>query len=176
MISKLVLAGALLPALLLLGQGEVPRPSPDFTVNLPGGQALTVQSLKGKIVVLAFISTTCPHCQALTGELTALQKEYAGKGVQVVECAFNDGVTEADAMNFSTQFHPGFPIGMNHRPAVYAYLQFSSVRILYVPHVVVIDRTGVIRGDYPGGSPFLQNAAANLRTELNQMLGAAARK
>ena len=39
-------------------QFAVPRPSPDFTINLPDGKQLPLKQLRGKIVAVAFISTT----------------------------------------------------------------------------------------------------------------------
>ena len=37
---------------------DVPRPSPDFSINMPDGGKLAVKSYRGKVVVLTFISTT----------------------------------------------------------------------------------------------------------------------
>jgi thiol-disulfide isomerase/thioredoxin len=157
---------------LLLSQA--PRPSPEFSVLMPGGKPLPLRTLKGKVVLLAFISTTCPHCQVLTQELSGIQRDYAPKGVQIIESAFNDGVTEKAVQEFVQQYHPGFPVGMNDRTSVMAYLQYSilSQKPLYVPHLVFLDRQGVIRGDYAGESPFMLNAPTNVRVELDKLLAA----
>jgi thiol-disulfide isomerase/thioredoxin len=168
---RMFLAGVLLAAAAAFAQ-EVPRPSPEFIVTLPGGKPLSIQSLRGKVVALVFVSTTCPHCQKFTGDLNAIQREYGAQGVQVVECAFNTGVNEAQLQEFIARFRPSFPTGISQSPAVLSYLQYSSVRIPYVPHLVLIDRQGVIRGDWAGESPFMTNAGANLRAELNKLLAA----
>ena len=167
---RLVLAALLLLSMGSIRAQEVPRPAPEFTMTLPGGKPFAVHSLHGKVVVLTFISTTCPHCQKFTGELNAIQRDYGSQGVQVLECAFNTGVTEPMLQEFINQFRPTFPAGMSPSPAVLNYLQYSSVRIPYVPHVVLIDRQGTIRGDWAGESPFMGNAASNLRAELNKLL------
>src|SRR6516164_5819294 len=62
----------------------LPRKAPEFVFNLQDGQQLLLSSLRGKTVVVAFMFTTCPHCQALCPELGMIQKEYAAKGVQFV--------------------------------------------------------------------------------------------
>ena len=41
--------------------------------------------------MLAFILTTCSHCQAATGLLTRLQTEYGPRGLQVLESAIDQG-------------------------------------------------------------------------------------
>ena len=73
----LLCAAFSLPPLL----SQLPRPSPEFAVMMPGGKPLPLHTLKGKVVLLAFISTTCPHCQALTQELAGIQRDYAPRGV-----------------------------------------------------------------------------------------------
>jgi thiol-disulfide isomerase/thioredoxin len=153
---------------------EVPRPAPDFTATLPGGKPFPLKDLRGKVVLVAFIFTTCSHCQQLTGELAAIQKEYAGKGVQVVEVAFNDGVTEQMVNEFAALYRPNFPVGYKDRASVLTYLQMSILAPLYVPHLVFIDRHGTIRTDVPGESPFMKNAPANIRAELNKLTAAPA--
>jgi hypothetical protein len=52
------------------------------------------------------------------------------------------------------------------------YLQHSVIdsRPLFVPHMVFLDRAGVIRADYPGGDAFFTNANANIRAQLDKML------
>ena len=59
----------------------VPRKSPEFTVTEPSGKHTLLSSLRGKIVVMPFMFTTCPHCQRDAQMLTQLQKEFAGRGV-----------------------------------------------------------------------------------------------
>ena len=41
----------------------------------------------GKTCVLAFILTTCPHCQFTVGLLNKIQKDYADKGVVIIASA-----------------------------------------------------------------------------------------
>jgi hypothetical protein len=41
---------------------------------------------------------------------------------------------------------------------------------LYVPHLVFIDRKGVIRAQYPGSDKFYENEEANIRKEIEALL------
>ena len=152
---------------------QVARP---FTIQRLGGTPnVKVETLRGKIVVLAFVSTTCPHCQELTKELVAMSKEYSQRGVQFLECAMNPEA-EHDLPNFIRQLQVPFPVGFSDREKVYAFVGRSAVdnRMFYVPHLVFIDRNGMVRGDYPGESDFIAHAAENTRTELDKLLKPAA--
>ena len=69
----------------------LPRPTPDITIHTPSGPVSPAQpQFKGKVVLLAFIQTTCSHCQHATGILSGLQKQYASNGLRVLASAFND--------------------------------------------------------------------------------------
>ena len=150
---------------------EPPRPSPALTIERLGAPALNLSQYRGKVVALAFISTTCPHCQDLTKLLGPLSREYALRGVQVLECAFNDDAQQTIA-GFLQQFQPPFPVGWTSHAAVMSYLQRTilDTRPLYVPHMVFLDRRGIIQADYPGESDFFKDPATNIRAELEKLL------
>ena len=69
------------------------RPSPPLTIERLGAPSVELSQYRGKVVALAFIFTTCSHCQDLTRILSVIQKDYAAKNVQVVGVAFEEGVT-----------------------------------------------------------------------------------
>jgi peroxiredoxin len=150
---------------------ESARPSPPFTILRTAGPGLHLRQYRGKVVALAFIQTTCPHCQQLTTELNQISHDYAPRGVQVLECAFNDDAA-ASMPEFLKRFQPVFPVGFSTQAAVMSYLQYTvfDPRPVYVPHMVFLDRTGIIRADYPGESEFFRNAAPNIRAQLDKLL------
>ena len=157
-----------------LAAADAGRVSPAFQIHRADAAPLTLSQYHGKVVLLAFIDTNCPHCQALTGVISAISREYAPKGVQVLECAFNEGAKDKVA-GFIHTYNPPFPVGYADRPAVLAYLKYTpnDERPLYVPHLVFLDRQGVIRQDVAGEAPFMQNPDANIRAELDKLLKAA---
>ena len=115
---------------------DTARPSPPFTMKRTVGTPVTFSQYRGKIVAIAFIHTTCSHCQQLTTELNAIAKDYATRGVQFLECAFNGDAIPA-LPEFLDRFHPPFPVGYSTQAAVMSYLQYSIIdpRPLYVPHM-----------------------------------------
>jgi hypothetical protein len=159
----------------LADEPALPRPSPPFTILRAGAPPIQLSQYHGKLVVLAFILTTCPHCQALTGTLGPIARDYAAKNVQFVECAINAGADQL-VPQFIQQFQPAFPVGWSNDASARAYLQFSvmDTRSLYVPHIVFLDARGMIRSDYPGESDFIKNPETNIRAELDKLLKAGA--
>ena len=146
-------------------QAPVPRPSKEFTVVTPQGQQILLSSLKGKVVVVQFLFTWCPHCQAFSKTLTQLNTEYSPRGFQALGVAFDDldpkdPVPLKDKVVTYTQQNAGFPVGVSSRSPVLSYLGISELERIGVPEIVVIDRKGVIREQSPaqGGGPLADPA------------------
>jgi peroxiredoxin len=150
---------------------KAPRPSPDFAVSLNDGSQIHLSQYHGKVVVLAFILTTCPHCQFTVQTLSTLQKEYAPRGLQVIASAIQDMAALA-VPDFVKQFQPGFPVGFNPRNLVEDYLQHPVMFRLLMPQVVVIDRKGIIRTQLAGDDKFFDKAEQekNFRELLEPLL------
>lgn len=153
----------------ILGAATVPRPAPEFAVQLNGGKQISLSSYRGKVVVLAFILTYCPHCQKTLGFLSKMQTEYGPKGFQVIGSAVED-MAAADLPEFLRRFRPPFPMGFNTRAPVLDFLEHPAR--LMMPQVVFVDRRGVIRGQYGGDDPFLAEAVQekNLRGKVEDLL------
>jgi peroxiredoxin len=148
---------------------QVPRPSPEFAIQMPNGQHELLSKHKGKVVVLEFMLTTCPHCQNSAKLLSRLYTELGPKGFQPLGVAINP---EADPNDFVRRFQVNFPVGKGTREAAYGYLQHSIMApSFYVPQVVFIDKQGVIRAQYGGSDAFLaSNEEANIRGLLEKLL------
>jgi thiol-disulfide isomerase/thioredoxin len=156
---------------------EVARPSPPFTILRKGAPNIELKQYRGKVVALAFIATTCPHCQNLTLSLNALAREFAGKEVQFLECAFNDDAEGALPM-FVARFRPAYPVGWSNQVEVRTYLNVGLMDGHFmVPHMVFLDPKGVIRLDVGAqDDSFFRDTDANIRAELNKLLSPAVAK
>jgi len=154
----------------------VPRPSPALTMERGAAPPIRLSQFRGKIVALVFAQTTCDHCQFLTRTLKVIQKDYAARNVQVVECAFEDGVITNYPM-FLKAFEPNFPTGYTTDSIVKKYLQWSDLRdgTLMVPYLILIDSGGIIRGDFNGKDGFFTDADKRIRAELDKMTKPAAK-
>jgi thiol-disulfide isomerase/thioredoxin len=69
---------------------NVPRQSPELAINLSGGKQVLLSQYQGKVVVVAFILTWCPHCQKTIGYLSKDQTTYGPRGLQVLASAIED--------------------------------------------------------------------------------------
>jgi peroxiredoxin len=154
---RLVLALSL-ASLSLMAQPPMPRKAPELTVVEPSGKQSLLSSYRGKVVVLAFVFTTCPHCQAECGVLTKLNNELGPKGFQPLAVAFNDNAQYL-VQGFVQNIHTNFPVGYAPRQTVVDYLKLDDTgkEPWNVPQMVVIDRKGMIVAQSgPKGSEELQ--------------------
>src|SRR4051812_39301547 len=120
--SRSLFLGAVLA--LTANATDIPRPSPPLTILRDGAPPIQLSQFRGKIVALAFIQTSCSHCQNFTTILNVLAKDYAPRGVQFLECAFNDDA-KATMPEFLKRFAPAYPVGYTSNAAVMTYLQHS---------------------------------------------------
>jgi peroxiredoxin len=149
---------------------SVPRPSPDFVMQRGSAPPIKLSQFRGKIVALVFGQTVCDHCQTLTRTLKVIQKDYAARNVQVVECAFEPDVA-ANYPAFLKEMAPNFPIGYTTDVVVKKYLQWNDKTDgnLMVPYMIFIDARGIIQGDFSGKDGFFDDADKRIRTELDKM-------
>lgn len=162
-------------ALLVWAAEETPRPSPPLSIERPNAPPVTLTQFRGKVVALAFIFTSCSHCQELTQTLNRLAPQYTARGVQFLECAFNGDAPTA-MQEFLARYKPLFPVGWSSETVARAYLRFpvTDRRTLYVPHMIFLDGRGMIRSDFSGESGFFANAETSIRAELEKLLASGA--
>src|ERR1700710_729890 len=91
---KILLAALCSFGMMLQAAAPVPRPATPFKMTEPSGQQVDITSFKGKVVLVQFLFTWCPHCQATAKMLTKLQNEFGPKGLQIIGVAFNDTPSE----------------------------------------------------------------------------------
>lgn len=168
-ISRLFLAVSLV-ACSVVAQPPTPRKAPELTVVEPSGKQTLLSSYRGKVVALAFILTTCPHCQAECQVLTKLHDELGPKGFQPLAVAFNDNA-QMLVPGFVQNLHTNFPIGYaKERSTVTDFLQLSDKDPWNVPQMVLIDRRGmIVAQSAPKGSPELQEEPS-LRKKITELL------
>jgi cytochrome oxidase Cu insertion factor (SCO1/SenC/PrrC family) len=147
----------------------VPRKAPEFVFNLQDGKQLLLSSFRGKVVAVAFMFTTCPHCQALCPIMANIQKDYAAKGVQFVGDVIDDAAKDGLA-NFTALYSRGaFPVGWSTHEAALEFMKHPDPRF-YVPMMAFVDKKGNIQAQYIGDNDFFREQDKNIRAELDKVL------
>ena len=111
---------------------------------------------RGKIVLLALIQSTCPHCAAFAENLQAVQERFADR-VQVLAV-----VTPPDTPDKVKEFIGGhkitFPILLDTGQMSYSYILSADLKF---PRLYMIDATGTIKSDYEYQPPDEGNLRRN---------------
>ena len=82
--ALLVAVGGLSTALAALEGPEIGKAAPDFTLTDTEGNTTQLSALKGKVVVLVFWASWCPHCVKEMPRLQEKWTRWQKKGVQVI--------------------------------------------------------------------------------------------
>ena len=159
--SRLPAAAALLTLLLPVAQAA------DFTINMVDAKPLTLSQYKGHPVVLAFILTSCPHCQNAVKVLSKLQNEYGLRGLQVLASAIEQDA-QLHVRLFVKNFAPPFPVGYNTGAEPYTLIHPSG-KVPMMPLLGFIDKKGILRAQHEGEEPFFNDLEQNLRKEIEAL-------
>jgi peroxiredoxin len=148
---------------------QIPRQSPDFSIQLANGKQTKVSDYRGKVLCLTFILTTCPHCQKTTQLLNDMYPELAPQGFAVVEAALN---TNPDISSFVSRFNVPWAVGTAGVLDAVDYIQWPRDKRPLVPFLVFIDRQGVIRAQYTGVDEAFMDTQQeqHMRAEIEKLL------
>jgi cytochrome c biogenesis protein CcmG/thiol:disulfide interchange protein DsbE len=128
------------------GSPLVGHAAPAFTLTLLNGQPgqkLTLDSLKGKAVVLNFWASWCEGCKEEAPILEAAAKKYAGQGVVVVGVASQD--TQADSLAFLRRYGLTYQTGTDGDGAISV-----AYGVTGLPETVFIGHDGKITFKFGG--------------------------
>lgn len=162
----------LMPLLLLLAPLEGAREKrkcPEFCFSLPGGEEVNLERYRGKVVVVEVMLTTCPSCKRCAQTIETLYRELAGRGLQPVAVAMNDGAEQQIAA-YRKVVGLTYPVGYADRMAVLRLLRHPVQEPVFVPQLVFIDRAGMIRAKYAGTDYFFRDEKANIRKLVEELL------
>ena len=149
---------------------EIPRKSPDYSIQLTNGKQVKVSDYRGKVLCLTFILTTCPHCQ----KTTQLWDEHAIPSWRPKALRWwkRRSTRTRTFPSFVSQFKVPFPVGTAGVMSALDYIQWPKDKRPLVPFLVFIDRKGVIRAQYTGvDEAFFDNQQEqHMRDEAEKLL------
>jgi thiol-disulfide isomerase/thioredoxin len=136
--------------------------APDFTLpDVDARGAVSLAGLRGQVVLIDFWATWCGPCRASMPAIERVYATHRGRGLAVVSVN-TEGVQGADRIrSFVQELGLGFPVVIDDGSVADAY------RVTTIPHLVLVDRRGVIRKVHRGTAPGFED---DLRTQVEALL------
>ena len=119
-------------AALIISLAQKPQ-SPDVTFTTLQGEKITMESLKGKVVLVNFWATDCPGCIKEMPDLINTYNQYKAKGFEVVAVAMPYD-PPAQVLNYSTQKSLPFPVmhdGLSEMVQAFGGVNLTPTTFLY---------------------------------------------
>ncbi|HKR62063.1 MAG TPA: redoxin domain-containing protein [Pyrinomonadaceae bacterium] len=113
--------------------------APDFSIVTADGEHITLEDLKGKVVVLDFWGTWCPPCVASLPSLRALNKKFA-KEPQFVLIGISSDSEEQPWREFTAKEKMVWPQYWDRDRQVQ-----RAFNVRAFPTYIVIDHEGIVR-------------------------------
>jgi len=155
-------------AITLLAGDLSGRRAPGFSLVDSDFVQHDTQDYRGKILLVEFMQTNCPHCGAFSNILQEVVTRYSGK--VAVLAVVNPPDTTPTVKQYIAQHKLTYPLLFDCGQVAASYVKAQSFD---VPHLFVIDAQGMIQNDY-GYSPFTRGIfeGRDLFNELDRMVKA----
>ena len=140
---------AVLLTILLAACGNQTAPNVTFTDIK--GQKISLEQLKGKVVMVNFWATSCTTCVGEMPEMIKTYEQYHGQGLEYVAVAMSYDPPNY-VLNFTETRHLPFNVALD----VDGQLARSFGEVKLTPTTYVIDKQGKIIKKYVGAPEFSQ--------------------
>lgn len=164
------LAVALLAFCTLLPAGElVGKRAPGFSLPDSSARFHDPADYRGKVLLVEFMQSVCPHCARFSQILEQAKAKYGDK--LVILSIANPPSDQKTVAKYIADNKVTAPVLFDCGQAAYSYIRPKSANIA-VPHVFLIDRSGIIRADFGYGA---QNKAIfegnGIYAEIDKLMG-----
>jgi thiol-disulfide isomerase/thioredoxin len=104
------------------------------------GARQSLESFRGRVVVLNYWATWCEPCKKEMPDLAAIQSDYAALGLQVIGAAGDTAADTEKVLKFVREYKVNFPVWLGATTADMKRMGVGEV----LPATVVIDQSGKI--------------------------------
>ena len=118
---------------------EVGQPLPDFTLEMPSGELVSLSDFRGQVVVLNFWATWCTPCRKEMPEFQALWEEHEAQG-DLMLLAVNVQESAGSVSAFVDEFGLTFPVALDANGDV-----LDEYGLPGLPGTFFIDAAGVLQ-------------------------------
>lgn len=123
------------------------RRAPGFSLPDSNLKQHDLQDYRGKVVVVNFMRTACPHCAAFSKILAQVGQKY-GDAVQVISIV-NPPDNQKTVEQYKSENELSSLILFDCGQVTASYLKITPQNpTIHVPHFFVIDVNGMIRDDH----------------------------
>lgn len=98
----------------------VGQPAPSFSLKNRAGETVTLEQLRGRLVVLSFWASWCPKCRQLKGELEEIAARHAQDPLSVVGINVWE-VSDSDLNRYLQDHNPSYTILLQGDPVAASY-------------------------------------------------------
>lgn len=115
----------------------------DSWLNTPGGEAIDLESLRGKVVLIDFWAYSCINCQRSIPHVVAWDEAYRDAGLEVIGIHSPEYAFEKDASNVAAgakDFGIDYPVALDNNLSTW-----TAYRNRYWPAHYLIDASGTVR-------------------------------
>ena len=117
---------------------------------------LSLEDLRGKVVLVRWWLETCPYCQASASSLNEFYEKYSEKGLAIIGMyhpkPLGRKVSVEEVVEFSQAKEFKFPIAIDEDWATLNKYWFEQGGEGFTSVSFIIDQEGMIRYIHPGGS------------------------
>ncbi|WP_029288207.1 cytochrome c biogenesis protein DipZ [Cellulomonas sp. HZM] len=126
----------------------------DHWLNTPGGSAVDLASLRGKVVLVDFWAYSCINCQRSVPHVEAWQKAYADDGLVVIGVHTPEYAFERETRNVEDgvrRLGITYPVAQDN-----SYATWTAYRNRYWPAHYLVDAAGDVRQVAQGEGGYAQ--------------------
>lgn len=140
---------------------RIGSPAPNFTLKDINGMNFCLESLKGKVVILNFWSTSCAPCVAELPSLNSLYHELKQSRLAVLGISLDSSVKPVKVL--TEKYKIEYPILMDSAQEVY----FDTYSLFGQPVSLLIDQSGIIQDKFVGQVDW---TSARVRARVQTLL------
>jgi peroxiredoxin len=145
------------------GSMQVGSPAPAYTAESLDGGTVSLDSLRGRVVLLNVWATWCPSCRDEIPFIAKLQSTESARGLQVVGISVDDAADRQQVLNALPVLGINYPVWLDPEDRIGRLHRSKGL-----PASVLIDRAGVVRWRHEG---ILRASSPGFREALAAALG-----
>lgn len=119
---------------------EVGKPAPAYRSVTASGDSVSLESLRGRPVLLNIWATWCHPCRDEIPELQRLYERYRARGLEIVGVSVDAIGDEKAIADFARGYGMTYPVWRDPDERISA-----TFLVIGVPATFLIDRSGVLR-------------------------------